>query len=59
MNIYKEEPYMNQEAQHYETVVDIVADMIVQYMHSASFEIDAYQKEFPNDDNEAPQFPAA
>ena len=57
MNIYKEEPYMNQEAQHYETVVDIVADMIVQYMHSASFEIDAYRKESPNDVHESPQVP--
>ena len=50
---------MNQEAQHYETVVDIVADMIVQYMHSASFEIDAYQKESPDDSYEAPQLPVS
>ena len=50
---------MNQETQCYETVVDILADMIVQYVHSASFEIDAYQKEFPDDDNEAPQFPVS
>ena len=48
---------MNQEAQHYETVVDIVADMIVQYMHSASFEIDAYRKESPNDVHESHQVP--
>ncbi len=50
---------MNQETQRYETVVDIVADMIVQYMHDSSFEIDAYRKESLDDSHELPQNPAS